>query len=199
MVKGRESMGSKGRKIAILLATRGPSDDGLIFKVAIIEIGIIRWVLGVEPLAGCTKSRQRMRLWRLSLLMYGTPAFQHCLLCHQTLVLMRKKSLFLNSLRMNLMRRDFFYHSKIEMAKNIHFQIFFAIWNLFPGNLAELLTSNSLNLKQENKSLEATNIFSQFLYRIYHGTVIPWLHCKFFPHKKCGGYPWRKTYPVKCM
>jgi len=62
MVKGRESMGSKGRKIAILLATRGPSDDGLIFKVAIIEIGIIRWVLGVGPLAGCTKSRQRMRL-----------------------------------------------------------------------------------------------------------------------------------------
>ena len=55
-------MGSKGRKIAILLATRGPSDDGLIFKVAIIEIGIIRWVLGVGPLAGCTKSRKRMRL-----------------------------------------------------------------------------------------------------------------------------------------
>ena len=62
MVKKRGSMGSKGRKIAILLATRGPSDDGLIFKVAIIEIGIIRWVLGVGPLAGCTKSRQRMRL-----------------------------------------------------------------------------------------------------------------------------------------
>ena len=25
------------------------------------------------------------------------------------------------------------------------------------------------------------------------------VHCKFFPHKKCGGSPCRKTYPVKCM
>ena len=136
MVKGRASMGSKGRKIAILLATRGPSDDGLIFKVAIIEIGIIRWVLGVGPLAGCTKRRQRMRLLRLSLLKYGTPAFQHCLLCHRTLVLMRKKSLFLNSLRMNLMRRDCFYYSKIEMVKISIFKDFFFVhlkWKFISG------------------------------------------------------------------
>ena len=25
------------------------------------------------------------------------------------------------------------------------------------------------------------------------------LHCKFFPHKKCGGFLCCKTYPVKCM
>ena len=42
---------------------------------------------------------------------------------------------------------------------------------------------------------------AHFNYTILSETQYDWrkIHCKFFPHKKCGGSPCRKTYPVKCM
>ena len=42
-------------------------------------------------------------------------------------------------------------------------------------------------------------LFVQCIFNSFCIANIPCVHFKFFPHKKCGGSPCRKTYPVKCM